>query len=77
MSFERMLDKEHRPTEKEIADYLGGDACFNKGCPDGVLSRHIQVFLQLGFAEAPVSLQCRFNPLLHIFCDLDQNRCPA
>jgi hypothetical protein len=26
MSFERMLDKEHRPTAKEITDYLGRDA---------------------------------------------------
>jgi hypothetical protein len=26
MSFERMLDKEHTPTEKDITDYLGQDA---------------------------------------------------
>jgi hypothetical protein len=26
MSFERMLDKEHPPTEKDITDYLGRDA---------------------------------------------------
>ena len=26
MSFERMVDKEHKPTAKDIADYLGRDA---------------------------------------------------
>ncbi len=25
MEYERMLDKDHKPSEKEILDYLGGE----------------------------------------------------